>query len=120
MTLVTHIVLIIIASIHFYILYLEMFLWNSKKGMKIFGIDDKEFANQTKELAANQGLYNGFLAVGILFSIYKDSSEIAIFFLICIGIAGIFGAVSTKKVKILWIQSIPAIIGILSIVLSIK
>lgn len=110
--------IIIVALIHLYILYLEMFLWTSNKGMKAFGLKSKEFAEETKVMAANQGLYNGFLAAGLLWSLSTKTNQIALFFMICIFIAGIYGAYSTKKIKILYIQSIPSLIGILSLLIN--
>ncbi|MEE9408367.1 MAG: DUF1304 domain-containing protein [Polaribacter sp.] len=103
----------LVAIIHLYIVYLEMVLWTTKKGIKIFGLKSKEFAEETKVLAANQGLYNGFLAVGLIWSIVIQKTEFALFFLICVFIAGLYGAYSTKKKSILYIQSIPALISIL-------
>jgi putative membrane protein len=94
-------------------MYLEIMLWTKEKGIKIFGLKSKQFAEETKVLAANQGLYNGFLAVGLFWSILLKNKEIAIFFLSCVLTAGIYGAFSTKKIKIFYIQSIPAIIAIL-------
>lgn len=88
-----------------------MFLWTKPKGLKTFGLK-KEFAEESKVLAANQGLYNGFLAAGLIWAIYSHSTEFAIFFLACVTIAGIYGAYSTKKIKLFYIQSIPAIIGL--------
>ena len=114
MHLFTIIITSIIAVIHFYILYLEMVLWNTKKGMKVFGLKDKAFAEQTKVLAANQGLYNGFMAAGLVFSLLENNLKMLVFFLLCISIAGIFGAFSAKKTKILWIQTLPAFIALLS------
>jgi putative membrane protein len=107
------ILLILVALEHLYFLYLEMFLWTTKKSIKIFGLESKEFALKTKVLAANQGLYNGFLAAGLFWSLFIDnevfSNAVAIFFLTCITIAGIYGAYSTKKIRLFYIQSIPAI-----------
>jgi putative membrane protein len=105
----------LVAIIHLYIVYLEMVLWTTKKGIKSFGLKSKEFAEETKVMAANQGLYNGFLAAGLIWSIIIESSEIGLFFLICVFIAGIYGAYSTKKKTILYIQSVPAFLGILSL-----
>jgi putative membrane protein len=104
-----------VALIHVYIVYLEMALWTTKKGIKTFGLKDKEFAEETKVMAANQGLYNGFLAAGLIWSIISDKADVALFFLTCVFIAGIYGAYSTKQIRILYIQSIPAILGILSL-----
>lgn len=107
----------IVALIHIYILYLEMFLWTTKKGVKTFGLKDKKFAEETKVLAANQGLYNGFLAAGLFWSVISNQTNIALFFLLCVFIAGLYGSYSTKKRSILFIQSIPAIIGVIAILI---
>ena len=109
--------ILLVTLIHIYILYLEMALWTTKKGIKAFGLKSKDFAEETKVLAANQGLYNGFLAAGLIWSLIIESSEVALFFLTCVCIAGIYGAYSTKKIKILYIQSVPASLGILSILI---
>ena len=93
-----------------------MFLWTTKKGIKTFGLESKEFAEKTKVLAANQGLYNGFLAAGLLYSIIKEDKYLSIFFLICVIIAGIYGAISTKKIKLFYVQSFPAIIALLFLI----
>jgi putative membrane protein len=105
----------LVALIHFYILYLEMHLWTSRKGIKAFGLKSKEFAEETKVLAANQGLYNGFLAVGLAWSLLSQKTDVAIFLLLCVFIAGLYGAYSTKKIKILYIQSIPSLLGLISL-----
>jgi putative membrane protein len=102
-----------VAFLHIYFLILEMFLWTTPKGIKTFGLKSKEFAEETKVLAANQGLYNGFLAAGLIWSILSNDFYIAIFFLSCVVIAGIYGAYSTKKIKLFYVQSIPAIIGLI-------
>jgi putative membrane protein len=103
----------LVAAIHAYIVYLEMFLWTTRKGIKAFGLKSKEFAEETKVLAANQGLYNGFLAAGLIWSIIIKNTDTALFFLICVFVAGIYGAYSTKKKSILYIQSIPALISVI-------
>ena len=105
-----------IALEHIYFLILEMFLWTTKKGIKTFGLESKEFAQKTKVLAANQGLYNGFLAAGLIYSIIKEDKNLSIFFLICVIIAGICGAISTKKFKLFYVQSLPAIIALLFLI----
>lgn len=109
--------IVFVTLIHIYIVILEMFLWTSKKGMKTFGLKDKKFAEQTEVLAANQGLYNGFLVAGFIWSLSIASKEMALFFFGCVLVAGIYGAFSTKKVIIFYIQSIPAIIGIFSLLI---
>ncbi len=108
------VLIIIIAVEHFYFLILEMFLWTSKKGIKTFNLESKEFAEKTKVLAANQGLYNGFLAAGLIFSLIIEDKIVSVFFLCCIIIAGVYGAYSTNKIKLFYVQSIPALIALLS------
>ncbi len=104
----------LVAFLHIYFMILEMFYWTKPKGLRAFGIT-KEFAEQSKTLAANQGLYNGFLAAGLIWSLINKnfSDQISLFFLSCVVLAGIYGAFSTKKIKLFYIQSIPAIIGII-------
>lgn len=108
----------VVILIHLYIMYLEMILWNTKKGIKTFGLKSKEFADETKVLAANQGLYNGFLAAGLILCLFIEDKKLALFFLICVFIAGIYGAYSTKKISILYIQTIPALIAIFLILMD--
>lgn len=114
MTFLTILLIAIVAFEHVYFLILEMFLWTKPKGIKTFGLKSKEFAEETKVLAANQGLYNGFLAAGLIFSIIQKDITFAIFFLICVTIAGIYGSYSTKKIKLFYVQAIPAILALLS------
>ncbi len=114
MTFLTILLIAIVAFEHIYFLVLEMFLWTKPKGMKTFGLKSKEFAEETKVLAANQGLYNGFLAAGLIFSIIQKDITLAIFFLICVTIAGIYGSYSTKKIKLFYVQAIPAILALIS------
>ena len=115
---VNQIILIsLVAIIHIYIVYLEMAVWTSKKARNAFGIKSKEFAEETKAMAANQGLYNGFRAAGLIWSLISTKTDVAIFFLLCVAIAGIYGAYSTKIIRILYIQTIPATLVILSILL---
>ncbi len=112
------ILIALVALIHCYIVYLEMVLWTTKKGIKTFGLKDKQFAEDTKVMAANQGLYNGFLAAGLIWSVIAAKIDIALFFSCCVFIAGIYGAYSTKKIRIFYIQSIPAISTIISLLSS--
>ena len=118
MDLLLTILIAFIAIEHLYFLVLEMFFWTTPKGIKTFGLESKEFAEKTKVLAANQGLYNGFLAAGLLWSIISKNTEIATFFLVCVTIAGIYGAYSTKKIRLFYIQAIPAIIAILLVIFN--
>ena len=117
MTIIQYLLIGLVTLIHIYIVILEIFLWTTDKGVKAFGLKSKEFAEETKVLAANQGLYNGFLVAGLIWSIITQKNNIAIFFLSCVFIAGIYGAYSTKKIKIFIIQSIPALIGILFLIM---
>ncbi|GAB1857877.1 DUF1304 domain-containing protein [Flavobacteriaceae bacterium MHTCC 0001] len=112
MTPLSIITIAFVSILHAYFLVLEMFLWTKPKGIKAFGLKSKQFAEDTKVLAANQGLYNGFLAAGLIFSVIFNDKKTAIFFLVCVTIAGIYGSYSTKKIKLFYIQSIPAIIAL--------
>ncbi|MFT5762137.1 MAG: putative membrane protein [Polaribacter sp.] len=107
-TLITFLIAFV-AFEHFYFLVLEMFLWTTSKGIKTFGLKSKEFAEETKVLAANQGLYNGFLSAGLIWSLLTKDLNVSVFFLSCVIIAGVYGAYSTKKIRLFYIQSIPAI-----------
>ncbi len=112
---VSTVLIIIIALLHLYFLYLEMFAWETA-GKKAFkGAMPDEMFKPTKTLAANQGLYNGFLAAGLVWSLFiKDESwhaHVATFFLVCITVAGIYGALTASK-KIFFIQALPAILAL--------
>lgn len=113
MNLITIILILIVVIEHLYFLILEMFFWTKTKGIKAFGLKSKQFAEETKVLAANQGLYNGFLAAGLVFSILKDDIKITVFFLVCVILAGIYGAYSTKQLKLFYFQGIPALIALI-------
>ncbi|ETX10032.1 membrane protein [Marinomonas ushuaiensis DSM 15871] len=107
----------LVAFEHLYILILEMFMWTKPRTLKTFGIAP-ELAEKTKSLAANQGLYNGFLAAGLLFSLlhtdYIFSQQLQIFFLSCVIIAALFGTFTVKK-TIIFIQGLPAVLALLSV-----
>ena len=117
MEILTKIFIAIVILEHIYFLVLEMFLWTKPKGIKTFGIKSKEFAEETKVLAANQGLYNGFLAGGLIFGLVMDYKSIILYMLICIIVAGVYGAYSTKKIRLFYVQSVPAIIAIILVYL---
>jgi len=112
MSLAANIVTSLVAVLHFYFLVLEMFLWTKPAGRKAFGMT-LEQAQSTKVLAANQGLYNGFLAAGLVWGIYlgEAGNPIKVFFLGCVVVAGVYGAATASK-KILFIQALPAAIGL--------
>ena len=106
----------LVALEHMYFLYLEMFLWTKPKGLKVFG-NTAERAEASRVLAANQGLYNGFLAAGLLWGLaYPGAagSHIQMFFLGCVIVAGIYGGLTVKK-TVLYIQGGPALLGLLAL-----
>lgn len=109
----------IVAIEHIYILILEMFLWTNPRGLKAFG-QTKEQAEKSKSLAANQGLYNGFLAAGLVWGIVHPDAAIGrsieIFFLICVIIAALYGGATAKK-SIWLVQGLPAVIAIIVVLL---
>jgi putative membrane protein len=116
MSLAAAIAVVVVALIHIYILILEMFLWDKPAGLRTFGLS-KEFAAASKTLAANQGLYNGFLAAGLLWGLSAGDIRVQIFFLGCVLIAGVYGALTAAK-KILFVQALPALIALTLLVLS--
>ena len=101
----------IVALIHLYILVLEMFLWNTKTGHKAFNLSP-DFARDTRVLAANQGLYNGFLAAGLWLG--ESGVPVVFFFLTCVLIAGIYGAMTASR-KILCVQALPALAALIAL-----
>lgn len=109
---VTDIWILLIALLHIYILILEMFLWEKPTGLRAFH-NTPEKAAITRVLAANQGLYNGFLAAGLFWGLWLGEAGFAIkvFFLLCIALAGIYGALTASR-KIVFIQTLPAVIGL--------
>ena len=111
---------LLVALEHVYFLYLEMFLWTKSKGLKIFG-NTAERAEASKVLAANQGLYNGFLAAGLLWGLaYPNPAaglHIQMFFLACVVVAGIYGGLTVKP-RIMYLQAGPALLGLLALLLA--
>ncbi len=112
MTTAFNIVVALIGLLHVYILVLEMFLWNTPRGRKAFGLTP-EFAEATRTLAANQGLYNGFLAAGLFWGLSLGSAgnPVKVFFLLCVLVAGVYGAATASR-RILFVQAMPAAIGL--------
>jgi len=108
-----------VAALHIYFLVLEMFLWTTPKGLKIFS-QNLEQAKASATLAANQGLYNGFLAAGLIWGLLDSRVQVAhsvqIFFLGCVIIAGIYGAYSVSQ-KILYVQALPALIALALVII---
>ena len=117
MALLSSLTVTLIALLHIYILVLEMFLWTTPRGLRSFDLTPG-FASETKVLAANQGLYNGFLAAGLVWGLLHPVPEfgkqIELFFLVLVAIAGVFGGL-TAKPKMFLIQSVPATIAILAV-----
>ena len=113
-----HVVVALIGLLHIYILVLEMFLWDKPAGLRAFG-QTAERAAATKVLAANQGLYNGFLAAGLLWGVWLGAAgnPVKIFFLLCVLVAGVYGAATASR-KILFIQAVPAALGLVLVALS--
>ncbi len=108
----------LVALIHVYILILEMFLWESR-GPKVFDSFPVDLFAPTKAMAANQGLYNGFLAAGLIWAIFfiKDAvwaRRVATFFLLCVAVAGLYGA-ATVQTSILFVQTVPAVLALISV-----
>ena len=112
MTLIAKFAVALIALLHVYILVLEMFLWDKPAGLRAFG-QTREAATASKVLAANQGLYNGFLAAGLFWGLSLGSAGIAVqvFFLCCVLVAGLYGAATASR-KILFVQAVPAAVGL--------
>lgn len=102
----------LVALLHLYFLVLEMFLWTRPSGLKAFGLTP-EFAKATQALAANQGLYNSFIAAGLVWGLVLGGAgtAIKIFFLACVVVAGVFGGFTASR-KILWVQAFPGIIAL--------
>ena len=117
MSVIPLILVALVALLHIYILVLEMFLWTTPRGRKAFGLTP-EFAAETRVLAANQGLYNGFLAAGLIWGLIHPIPEFAwqvqMFFLGCVAVAGIYGAATASR-RILYIQTVPAVIAMLAV-----
>ena len=105
----------IVAAEHIAFLILEMFLWTKPVGRRIFGLT-RELAESSKVLAGNQGLYNGFLAAGLIWSLFAGF-QVKVFFLICVIVAGIFGGFTAKR-TILWFQATPAAVALLLVFLA--
>ena len=119
MSTIADIVIALIALLHVYILVLEMFLWDKPRGLRAFG-QTQEVATASKVLAANQGLYNGFLAAGLFWGLSLGAAglSVKVFFLCCVLVAGLYGAASTGIRRILLIQAVPAAVALTLLLLS--
>ena len=107
-----NILIALVALLHAYFMVLEMFFWTKPFGRRAFGLS-AEFAEASKRLAANQGLYNGFLAAGLVWGLLLGDAgtPIKVFFLGCVILAGVFGALTVSR-KILWVQAVPAAVAL--------
>ena len=114
---------LIVALIHVYIVILEMFLWRTERGRRAFGTD-QEFAEKSATLAANQGLYNGFLVAGLVWGVLASVSssdpigfQVKVFFLGCVIVAGVYGALTVSR-RILFVQALPAVVALAVVLLA--
>jgi len=113
MNLIANILVVIVAILHFGFLALEMFFWDHPVGRKRFGMTP-EYSKASASLAANQGLYNGFLAAGLIWGLATSNMPVQIFFLICVVIAGIYGGLTTRR-TILYIQALPGLLALIAV-----
>ncbi|OJY13513.1 MAG: hypothetical protein BGP05_16305 [Rhizobiales bacterium 62-47] len=115
MNTIANILVALVAVLHIYFLILEMFLWTKPRGLKTFG-NSLEKARESAVLAANQGLYNGFLAIGLIWGLVHPNPafafQIKVFFLLCVIAAGVYGAASVSM-RILYVQALPAVLALL-------
>ena len=116
MNVVANVLVVLVAVLHVGFLALEMFFWDHPFGRKRFKMTP-EYSKASASLAANQGLYNGFLAAGLVWGLTADDSSIKIFFLVCILIAGIYGGITTRR-TILYIQALPGLLALLAVYFS--
>lgn len=109
----------LVAALHVYIMVLEMFLWSTPRGRKVFRLSEEKAA-MTAQLAGNQGLYNGFLAAGLVWALVSPADQVlprATFFLACVAVAGLYGAATVMR-RILYIQTAPATLALVALWIS--
>jgi putative membrane protein len=118
MSIVATVLIALVALLHVYFMVLEMFLWDKPMGMKVFR-NSPEKAEATKVLAANQGLYNGFLAAGLIVGLLMGAAgfHFKLFFLVCVIVAGVYGAATFSK-KIIYVQALPAALALVALFLA--
>ena len=117
MSTLANIIIAVVAVLHVGFLVLEMFLWNHPFGRKRFDMTP-EYSQASASLAANQGLYNGFLAAGLVWGLVSGEFSIKLFFLICVVVAGVFGGLTARR-TILYIQALPALLALVLLYLSV-
>lgn len=110
MSIVANVLVGLVAVLHLWFLVLEMFLWTKPGGRQVFGTD-VQFAEASKSLAANQGLYNGFLVAGLVWGLAAERDDVKLFFLGCVVVAGVFGAITVSR-RILYVQTVPALLAL--------
>jgi putative membrane protein len=116
---IANVVVLAVALLHLYFLVLEMFLWTKPQGRRTFGLD-ADFAEKSAALAKNQGLYNGFLAAGLIWGVVAGGSvgfQAKLFFLSCVVVAGVFGALTVNR-RILFVQAVPAVVGLVLVLVA--
>ncbi|TCI96333.1 DUF1304 domain-containing protein [Aeromicrobium sp. IC_218] len=116
MSVVATVLVALVALVHVYIVVLEMVLWTTPRGRAAFGLEE-QFAHDTRALAANQGLYNGFLAAGLVYGLVRDDTEIQALFLVFVLVAGLFGAATASR-RILFVQALPAALALAALALA--
>ena len=116
MNLVANVLVVLVAILHLGFLALEMFLWDHPFGRKRFGMTP-EYSKASATLAANQGLYNGFLAAGLVWGLVAGDTSIKIFFLVCVVIAGVYGGFTAKR-SILYMQALPGLLALIAVFLA--
>ncbi|HYQ63444.1 DUF1304 domain-containing protein [Actinophytocola sp.] len=116
MSVVADVLVGLVALIHVYILVLEMFLWTAPRTRAGFGLT-AEFAEETKVLAANQGLYNGFLAAALVWGLVADQFQLTLYGLVCVIVAGLYGAATATK-RILFVQALPAALAVVALLIA--
>jgi putative membrane protein len=116
MPIAANVVIGVVAILHLGFLALEMFLWNTPFGLRTFGMTE-EVASASATLAANQGLYNGFLAAGLMWGLWSNMLAVKVFFLACVVVAGLFGGLTARR-SILYVQALPGFLGLLLLALA--
>jgi putative membrane protein len=113
---VAELLVTLVALLHLSFLVLEMFLWTRPAGRTAFGLEPG-FAEQTRSLAANQGLYNGFLVAGLAWGLVADRTDVTVFFLLCVVVAGAYGAATVNR-RILLVQAVPAALALVAVAIA--
>ena len=116
MNILANVLVLFVALLHLVFLVLEMFLWTKPFGRRTFGLT-QELADASAKLAANQGLYNGFLAAGLIWGVAANLFEVKVFFLVCVIVAGVFGAFTAKR-SILFVQALPGALALAAVWLA--